>query len=351
MNPHDESDQSPSRRVSLRDIAAELCISHVTVSKALRNAPGVADATKKRVRKKADEMGYVPDPLLATLSSYRSDSKTKPIQHVLAWLNAWEEPERLRHHKEFDLYWHGATFGARRLGYRLEEFKLAEIPARRLESIFKTRNIQGILIPPLRGPLLGDLEHFDWSSFAVVRFGYTVPYPPAHFVTSAQMMNTIISFNRALELGYKRIGFICEYWDIRFFGVGYTWVQKKLPKDQQLPPLLMNPTDAFEDQQSMVDTWIKQNRPDAILTDKSEILPMLKNLGIRIPEDIGIATTSIDDTPFDTGIDQKPYEIGRAAIRILTSLIADHSFGMPPSLNETLIEGQWIDGTMMPQRK
>ena len=69
------------------------------------------------------------------------------------------------------------------------------------------------------------------------------------------------------------------------------------------------------------------------------ILDMLENLGYRIPGDIGLATPSIHDTPIDAGIDQRPYEIGRTAIRILTALIAERSFGIPDCRSETLIEG------------
>ena len=91
-------------------------------------------------------------------------------------------------------------------------------------------------------------------------------------------------------------------------------------------------------------------QPDAILTDSNDVSTMLKNLGYRIPEDVGLATTSIHDTQIDAGIDQRPFEIGRAAVRILTALIAERSFGLPDCINETLIEGQWVDGSMMPPR-
>lgn len=345
----DNTDIPNPRRISLRDIAAELRISHATVSNALRNKSGVSKEMKARVRAKADEMGYIPDPLLSSLSSYRTDSKVKPIQAALAWLNAWPQPEKLRQHKEFDLYWEGASYSARRLGYHLEVFNLAEIPPERLRTILKTRNIQGILIPPLRGPVK-ELERFDWSDFAVVRFGLAVPFPQTHFVTSAQMMNTMRAFQHVRQLGYQRIGFVCESRDIRFFELGYSWAQKKVPLEQRLPPLLLNSNDDDEKYQQALEEWLIETKPDALISDKSEILDMLKNIGYRIPDDLALATTSIHDTPIDAGIDQRSYEIGRAAIRILTSLIADRSFGVPESLNETLIEGKWVDGSMLPKK-
>lgn len=45
-------------RVTMQDIADELGLSRNTVSKALNNAPGLADATRERIIQKAREMGY-----------------------------------------------------------------------------------------------------------------------------------------------------------------------------------------------------------------------------------------------------------------------------------------------------
>lgn len=47
--------------VRLKDIAAHAGVSVMTVSKALREAPDVSDATRARIRLLAGQMGYVPD--------------------------------------------------------------------------------------------------------------------------------------------------------------------------------------------------------------------------------------------------------------------------------------------------
>ncbi len=352
-NPDDPDRLNPPRRkrVTLRDIAKELGVSHVTVSKALRGQSGASKEMQERIRRKADEMGYAPDPMLSALSSYRKLNRGHSVQSELAWINTWPEPEKLRQHREFDLYWQGAAETAKGFGYTLQAFNLAEIPSKRLESILHTRNIQGILLPPDGNENdSNQLEDFDWSDFSIIRFGHTAAYPKTHYVTSAQMMNTLMSFDRIEQLGYKRIGFVCEYWQQRYFSVGYSWAQKKRPPEQRLPPLLLNTADSAAEQQKQLGEWLQHTRPDAIITDKNEIPQMLTDLGLRIPEDVGLATTSIHDTIIDAGIDQRPLEIGRAAVRILTALIADRSFGIPDCRHETLIEGDWVDGSMLPDR-
>lgn len=52
----------------------------------------------------------------------------------------------------------------------------------------------------------------------------------------------------------------------------------------------------------------------------------------------GLTTTSIHDTPFDAGIDQKPEGIGRAAARTLVALLNEQNSGIPEVRNEILIE-------------
>jgi LacI family transcriptional regulator len=50
-----------ARRVTLKDVAAAVGVSHVAVSLALRDSPEIPPATKERILKAARELRYVPD--------------------------------------------------------------------------------------------------------------------------------------------------------------------------------------------------------------------------------------------------------------------------------------------------
>lgn len=65
---------TPKKQVTLKDIAARLNISKVTVSKALRDHPDISLETKQRVRDLALKLGYVPDFIARNLSSRRSNT-------------------------------------------------------------------------------------------------------------------------------------------------------------------------------------------------------------------------------------------------------------------------------------
>lgn len=350
---HGNPDSAP-RRITLYDIAAALGVSHTTVSMALRGSPRISEATRKRVQAKAEEMEYRPDPMLSALSSYRLTTRKKAPQAALAWINPFRIPAQLRKSREFDLYWQGAKETAGRMGYQLEEFNTADLSFERMNSIFKTRSIQGILLAALCGPGFedpgADRQSFPWQDYAVVRFGRSSDFPQAHYVTSAQTTNGILAFQTMRERGYSRIGFVGKYSPQRIFSAGVVFAQEAIPPNEIVPRLYLSDTDSDESQQKTLAQWLQAHQPDAVLTSRPNLPELLLKLGYRIPGDIALATTSVHDTPIDAGIDQNPMDIGRAATRTLISLINENAPGIPAVRNEIKIEGQWVDGSMLPDR-
>ncbi len=58
--------------VTLKDIATNLDLSVMAISKALRDAPDIGAATKERVRREADRLGYIPNHNARSLREGRS---------------------------------------------------------------------------------------------------------------------------------------------------------------------------------------------------------------------------------------------------------------------------------------
>ena len=100
----------------------------------------------------------------------------------------------------------------------------------------------------------------------------------------------------------------------------------------------------------LLTSWLKREKPDAILTDHRSLPDLLKTCGYRVPDDIGLAATTILDCPIDAGIYQNPEEIGYVAALVAMSLIHDNSRGEPAIQREVLIKGRWVNGTTLPQR-
>jgi LacI family transcriptional regulator len=274
------------------------------------------------------------------------------VEAALAFVNTYPDPTELHAKPAFAEYWRGATMTAEKFGYRLEEFPVNEKQTlKRLERIFLTRNIRGIILGPLPPGESGvNWESFAWNKFAVVRCGFREQSPPFHYVTSAQTTNTMLAFDKMRERGYKRIGF-AGYWDkARRFGPGFLWSQHEPSLQSRLPPFLFSKEAPELNQQRQFEQWLKDVKPDAILTDSLAVPAMLQKADYRVPEDIGLAATNVRDMPVDAGIDQNTEEIGRVSTLAVISLIHDSDFGKPKLAREILVPGEWVDGKSLPFR-
>ncbi|MEI6492876.1 MAG: LacI family DNA-binding transcriptional regulator [Verrucomicrobiota bacterium] len=347
---------SPSR-ITIRDIAEALGLSRAAISLGLRNSPHISPSTCKRIQKTAAKMGYLPNLSAANLASFRHSSAQKTVHAAIAWLNSWEKPPSMRQFKEFDLYWQNAFLTAESAGYRLEEFVVdSETNVARLQSIFLTRNIRGIIIPPQQQSgywkKLDDAA-FDWSRFSAVRIGHSVQHPSVSIVAPDQVGNCMLAIREMTLRGYKRVGYVAVR-EIRtstrnWFLGGYHLAQIALPSAQNVPVLYLDEKDPLKDTERL-DHWMQRHNPDAILTELNEIPQMLRSLKVSVPKDLGLAVLNTLDSEVKAGIYQNPELIGRASAEILTALLNRNERGGTPDYRTTTIMGTWQDGPTLPSK-
>lgn len=332
----------------MKDVAREIGVTEAAVSLALKNHPRISEARRKEIQAAADRMGYRPNAMATSLAYHRHQSRSIPAETGFAWLNAWPRPEELREHQQFDAYWRGASKAAEKFGFRLDEFVVHdEMTLSRIEKILRARNIGGILIPPHAGMDV-PWHEFNWDHFSVVRFGLTArELPPFHAVTADQTGNAYLAFMKMKEKGYKRIGF-AGVSEKEWRGLaGFAQAQFSVPLKQRVPPLLHRFWEGRENLEKPL-RWIEKFRPDAILIEHGQFFDQLKPLGFEWPRDFGLATTVLPDVPLDSGIDQNPEEIGRAAVLMLLSQIRDNARGVPPIFRQVLVSGNWVEGKSLP---
>lgn len=348
------SSGSDSRtRVSLRDVARAVGVSHMAVSLALRDDPRVSEARRLEIRAKAEQLGYRPDPMLSSLAAYRNTRRATTVRATVAWLNQWAEPRALRRLREFDAYWRGAAATAEQLGYRLEEFVIGpEISPERVETILAARGVRGLLIPPHHQGL--QLPGFGWHAYSVVRFGYSMPEPRTHVVANDQMSSGRLAYEQVRARGYRRIGFVTsERFDQNTSGnfrAGFLVAQDAAREScRVLAPFYL--AEAVETTEvSRLRDWLKSATPDAVITTHPALRRLLGELGVRVPDDLAVATTSVLDGNFNAGIDQNCAEIGSVAMRTLAGLIHQNERGIPQLCRRVLVESRWVDGTSLPAR-
>jgi len=342
-------------RVTLKDIARHLGVSHATVCLGLRDHPRISKTRCVQIKAAAKELGYRPDPMLTALSHYRRSSGSRPVVASIAWLSFWSTPEDMHAYSEFHDYWLGATEVAEKYGYRIEVFTPGPAyPLSSIQRVLQARNVSGILVSPMPAPPSGATplkDAFDWNLFPTVKFGYSIASLPAHMAASAQMFNGLLACRKISERGYERIGFVTRRssLDSTQFAAGFLRGQLDMPFDRCVPLLLL-PDDESEYPRLLAE-WTRLHRPDAMLSNLSQARRLLGEIGMNAPADIGLATLSIHDGQVDAGINQNPREIGRAAAETVISLITHNARGLPEIQQEILIDGTWVDGSSLPDRR
>lgn len=332
------------RRVTLRDVADAAGCHFSTVSLALRDHPRLPAATRAKLRTLARQMGYVADPLLASLSSYRTGNSPAPFRSTLAWITNHPTRNGWRKAEVFHQYFLGTEERARVLGYKLEEFWIGErgLNSARASQILHARNVAGIFIAPQ--PAAGGTLDLDWPGFSAVALGYTLTSPSLHLVSTHQFRSMKLALQQLLARRYARIGLVMlgasdDRVDHNWLA-GYLVMQQQMPVAARLPHLFL----AEWDEITFI-RWVRRHRPDAIVTKSPEVLPTLQQHGFQIPADIGVAFLTLPRLNGDySGVDENPREVGTAAANYLAGMIHRNERGVPAMPQRVLIEGTWIEG-------
>ena len=317
----------------------------MAVSLALRGSKKISSQVRDRILKQAKKLNWYPDPALSALMSYRYRRANTQHPPTIAWLSNWSTRDGWRdNHPVYAAYFNGAASRAASLGYKLEEFWLGETgmtPAR-MSRILYTRNISGLLLPPQ--PRAHSHLRLDWDKLVAVSFGYTLTKPYLHLATNHHYRSSILALRKLRSLGYRRVGILLnQRYDIR---VGYSWMAGCLIEQRRYAPAEIIPVASLKQlTRDDLDAFLKEHRPDAILTNFWDVGDWLLELKVRVPMDMGLAYLSVSDrTSIYSGINENSYAIGEAALDLLATMIQRNEFGVPAIPRHILIEGSWVEG-------
>jgi LacI family transcriptional regulator len=353
------------RRITLADIARVAAVHVTTVSLALRNHPRLPESTRVRIQELARTLGYAPDPWLRALVAYRAQVVPRRNPPTLAYVTNWSSRwgwKAVTAHPEF---FAGAHAKAKELGYNLDHFWLREpgLTHGRLNGILFARGINGVIIASHMREIDGKLE-FDWSHLSGVKIDYFPHKPELHNVTNNQCDIIRLAMQRVIGAGYRRIGFVMHRgWD---HSVDRLWTAGLLCEQQNLPPKLRIPAHIFPGplpveqwfKETRADVtvepgpfaeWLRKYEPEVIVSKGSFVLPELKRLGLRIPDDIAFVDVFLTDCSGKTaGVRQNHETVGALAVEILAGQLQHNKFGVPEIPTTTFVEGTWFDGASCP---
>lgn len=311
--------------ITLEDIAKQLNVSRVTVSKALRGHPDISQEMTKRVRKIAEEVGYSPNIIARTLSARRSNMIGLVVPKIAHFFfgSVIESVYNTAYENNFETI----------LTVSQEH---AERERKHLQMLVSMR-VDGIIISISQETQ--DLEIFRWIKKMRVPLLFldrcpTPPPPGFSSVLVDDLGGTMRAVEHAIAMGYRKLAYLGGNPHINIGKDRFSGFEKAL--DRHGIPLRKN--------------WVIQGgfgRDDGyngfMQLHRSGELPEFifavtypvalgvyeaaKVLGVRIPQDIDIMCFGDSDvsrfiTPSLSCVNQPTQELGAKAVKLMLELIA-----------------------------
>ena len=316
---------------TIRDIAARAGVSISSVSRALNDYPDINEETKARILKIAEDMHYWPSATAKTLATQRT--------HMVGVYFEPEEQTGLSHpfiSRVLSVF----ADAVGEAGYDLLWFVNKRVPFERWTLLDRARHrtVDGLFLVGSPGPVLDLLVQGD------------IPLVCMDFTANGPRVGTVGSDNRSgmrdlvghmVTSGYSRLAYLygpldrppamerlqgfyaaCEQHGL---GIRPEWVTfGGFSRDS-----------GRRGAQALLEA---PERPDAVLAASDEaafgVLDVLRESGIQVPEDIGVA--GFDDIPQAafavpalTTVRQDEEGIGRMAARVLAEMMEIDGGGRP----------------------
>lgn len=360
----------------MKDIAKRADVSVVTVSRALKNHPGLPKKTCQRIQKIATKMGYRPNPMLSVLMASlrrsrmgkgkRAGRRDNPGVDrngpVIAFLFSNPNPE------QFDdpgmplgAMFAGARARGAELGYKVERFRLDEpgMSETRMRQLLRARSIPGIIMAPLVDPI--PEVDFDWSGFACSTIGYSYTASVLHRVANDQFLTMQLAVEKLVARGYRRIGLVMhrlsdERTNHRWSG-GFLSLPLLRGKEaaRRVPVFYWEGETPAEGPAGLGD-WMKRHEPDAVITVHPYVPEWIEQRGWRVPEDVGLVDLDLQGRGRTqraqtgrevSGVNRRHDLLGAMALDLVAEQLHLNEQGVPNRPKTVMLGGDWEEGATL----
>ena len=280
------------RRTSLKDLAERLGVSIATISRALRDSHEVSPAMREKVKLLAEQLNYRPNPFAQGLRT----EGPKAIGVVL--------PNLVTHYYAAVL--DGIEDFAIRNGYTVISANSHEDQQREAAAIDNFINLHVGGIIACLSQQTSQYNHFleaNKLGIPLVFFARTCMQDRFSSVTGDGDVAAQRATEHLIETGSRRIAFIggpnhLDMVQRRKHGYLEALREHRLPIDRDI--ICCDLIDKERVRQTVVALLRSDNRPDAILAFNDIIMyavfETVKELGLRIPEDVAIIGFSDSET-------------------------------------------------------
>lgn len=314
-----------SFRVTLKQVAAEAGVSHMTVSRVVRGEKRVKPATADRVKVAIKKLGFRPDPMLSALAAYRLKRPPRSRDAVVAWLAG----KRDAYHEAVLA---GAVSEAERFGYSIALFPVPQEPVaiKRLSRMIRHRGVHGVLIGPTDSPL--DFSGWPWEQFSAVSLGVLDHHPTLHAVGMDYFHGLITAHKGLHHAGCRRIGLMLRpFLEAR---TGHRWLGAYRTCSPGFPICWIEP----DMNKITLARWIRKHRLDGVLSIEGAWHETLRNIGVRVAY-LNPHHAIVAPAPAHIALDVAA--IGREGVRLLHHLLLRDESGLPETPVTVLLKGRW----------
>jgi LacI family transcriptional regulator len=348
------------QRVSLEDIAQAIGVSKATVCRALLGRARVSEATRARVKAAAERLGYRPDPTLSALTKHRWAVGAVPrasYQVALIRVLGDDAGKRARVSINTDSAIEGMRRRCEELGFMLSEWVLEEQHSpQHLGRMLYSRGVDGLLIN-IEGPVRP--WEFPWDHFAAVTLGHDQLFHPSHAVVPDWFRAITMAVEQARQAGYRRVGF-ASFWrrnpeiDDRLFGA-IRLNRARLEEDFgpqpavfEYPSAPVAGADIMEIDRERFAAWWRDERPDVVIDTNRIAYWWLRDLGVKLPREVGYITTVGNTSEGDearlSSVSLRREHQGKTAVELLFNLLQLNQRGLPPHPVRVTVSCGWVAG-------
>ncbi len=271
--------------VRLKDIARDLGVSVVTVSKVLRGSADIGETTRKRVLKRMKELNYQPNMMARGLASGRTYTIGLVVPDLVHPFFA-----------EFAKSLSGVLRGSDRALILASSEEDPEVEQKEIRTLLK-RGVDVLMIASCQANLRNFYELGD-DRTPYILFDRNFPHLAAHFVGSDDVLVGEMATQHLIEIGRKRIAHIggrnSSPSRDRLHGYRNALAAARLPMPENYVVSRERVEESGDEVgfQLMQDLLKAEPRPDAVfcyndLTAVGAIEATLQ-AGLRVPEDIAV---------------------------------------------------------------
>lgn len=323
---------------TLSDIANEVGVSVMTVSRALADRPGVAAETKQRVLEAARRLGYAVNQgarstsrsSTATIGVLVNNIGTEYIQEIVDGIS------NILDVASYDI----VIYNPYRMRRQPDDyvFEVAQKP------------IDGLIIAAAN--ILQSVDYLDQlcqQRFPIVFVDQRVEGTSIPYVTADNCQGAFDATRYLIQLGHRRIGMIAGPMyespsSERLSGYRDALVQYAIPYDEKL---VQYGDFLRQSGYTCAQTLLKlEQRPTAIFASNDPMafgaMRAIQQAGLRIPEDISLIGfddigSSAETRPALTTVRQPLREMGRVGAQIILDMLRGHTFLPRAELRTSLI--------------